>query len=232
MSAPPADGTAAKPPLGTVASGEPALEGARPASKTGSRAPRLSAAWLLAAAFFWLARPGAYSLAAGGAVVLAGLVLRAWAAGVLEKDWQLTVSGPYAFTRNPLYLGSFVVGVGAAVAGGVPWFALLFVAFFGFAYGRTMAAESRDLEARFGERHAQYRNAVPLFLPRCRPYRHPARSMIAPDLAEGREPAGTSGRAATSFSLRRYARNKEYEAALGAAAGFGVLAAKAVGWWG
>lgn len=167
---------------------------------------------------------------AGGAVVLAGLALRAWAAGVLEKDWQLTVSGPYAFTRNPLYLGSFVVGVGAAVAGGVPWFALLFVAFFGLAYGRTMAAESRGLEARFGERHAQYRNAVPLFLPRCRPYRHPA--SIALDLAEGREPVRASGPAATSFSLRRYARNKEYEAALGALAGFGMLAAKAAGWWG
>ena len=186
----------------------------------------------MAAAFFWLARPGASSLLVGGAVVLAGLAVRAWAAGVLEKDWQLTVSGPYAFTRSPLYLGSFVVGVGAAVAGGVPWFALLFVAFFGLAYGRTMTAESRHLEARFGERHAQYRNAVPLFLPRFRPYRHPAPTTIAPDLAEGREPARASGPAATSFSFRRYARNKEYEAALGAAAGFGVLAAKAAGLWG
>lgn len=176
----------------------------------------------MAVAFFWLARPTPSSLLVGGVVVSAGLAVRAWAAGVLEKDWRLTVTGPYAFTRNPLYLGSFVIGVGTAAAGGVPWFALLFAAFFGLAYGPTMTAESRALETRFGERYAQYRNAVPLFRPRARPYRPPAPTPDAP----------LPVRATTSFSLRRYARNKEYEAALGAVAGFALLAAKAAGWWG
>lgn len=174
----------------------------------------------MAAAFFWLARPTPSSLLAGATVVGAGLAVRAWAAGVLEKDWRLTVSGPYAFTRNPLYLGSFVIGVGTAAAGDVPWFALLFAAFFGLAYGGTMTAESRALEARYGERYAQYRDAVPLLRPRFRPYRPTNLQREAPTPAS------------TSFSLRRYARNKEYEAVLGAVAGFGVLAAKAAGWWG
>lgn len=171
-------------------------------------------AWLLAACFFWLARPGPTSLLVGGALVLKGLGIRAWAAGVLEKDRKLAVSGPYAFTRNPLYFGSFVVGVGAAAAGGVLWFVPLVAAFFAWVYGETMKQEASDMEARFGDDYAHYRHAVPLFVPRPVPYR------------------GRSDSDSTSFSMGRYVRNKEYEAAMGAAAGFAALASKAAGWWG
>ncbi len=172
---------------------------------------RLWGAWVLALVYFWLARPDAASLWTGGAVILVGLALRGWAAGVLEKDRELAVSGPYAFTRNPLYLGSFVIGVGAAFAGGRIWIGAVFLAFFGLAYRGPMARESRRLEERFGDGYRRYRDAVPAFLPRLTPFRPRTETTPAP----------------TRFSLARYLRNREWEAALGGAAAMVLLALRA-----
>ena len=174
---------------------------------------RLWGAWVLAIVYFWLARPDTASMWMGGAIILSGLVIRGWAAGVLEKDRELAVSGPYAFTRNPLYLGSFVIGAGAAVAGGRLWIGLLFLAFFIWAYRGPMAREGRRLEEHFGDAYRRYRNAVPAFLPRVTRYRPPAETVPVP----------------TRFSLARYGRNREWEAALGGAAAMGLLAVKAAG---
>ncbi len=171
-------------------------------------------AWVLALGYFWLARPDEISLWTGGAVVLAGLVIRGWAAGVLEKNRELAVSGPYAFTRNPLYLGSFVIGTGAVVAGGRPWIGAVFLVFFVLAYRAKMEREEGGLETRFGEGYSDYRSAVPAFLPRLTPYR----------------PTGKSGRGATRFSLARYVDNREWEAALGAVAAMTFLVFRAMGW--
>ena len=168
---------------------------------------------MLALVYFWLARPDAVSLWTGGVVILAGLLVRGWAAGVLEKDRELAVSGPYAFTRNPLYLGSFVIGVGAAVAGGRIWIGVVFLAFFIWAYRGPMAREGARLEERFGEAYRRYRGAVPAFLPRLTPYRPTAAPTAVP----------------TRFSLARYVRNREWEAALGGVAAMGLLALKAAG---
>lgn len=169
-------------------------------------------AWVLAIGYFWVARPDVASLWTGGAVILAGLLVRGWAAGVLEKDRKLAVSGPYAFTRNPLYLGSFVIGVGATVAGGRIWIGLVFLAFFIWTYRGTMAREDGRLEERFGEDYRRYRSSVPVFMPRLTPYR----------------PPGTTP-APMRFSLGRYVHNREWEAALGGAAAMVLLALKAAG---
>lgn len=150
-------------------------------------------------------------------MVLLGLVIRAWAAGTLEKDRELAVSGPYAFTRHPLYVGSFVIGLGAVIAGARPWFGLLFLAFFGVMYRGAMVREDDRLGKRFGAAHRRYREAVPMFLPRGTRY--------------GAHPEPQPGSAARSFSMARYFRNREYEALLGAAAAFGLLALKAAGWF-
>ena len=178
------------------------------------RGARLWGAWVLALGYFWLARPDEISLWAGGAVVLGGLVIRGWAAGVVDKDRALAVSGPYAFTRNPLYLGSFVIGVGAVVAGGRLWIGAVFLAFYVWAYGEKMTRETGVLEARFGEDYRDYRRSVPAFLPRLTPYRVP----------------GRPGHGATRFSLARYLHNREWEAILGAVAAMGFLVLKAAGW--
>jgi protein-S-isoprenylcysteine O-methyltransferase Ste14 len=168
---------------------------------------RLRAVWLLVLPFLWLARPTPALLLAGVALAGAGLALRAWAAGVIHKDRELTTSGPYAFTRNPLYLGSLLLGLGTVVAGGEWIFVVVFLAFFVFVYGRTMKKEERVLEEAFRERYRHYAGAVPLLLPRLAPYR-------APDAPASR------------FSVSRYRRNREWEALLGALAGFAFLLAK------
>ena len=193
---------------------ESARTGEFPLLRLRRRGFRFWGAQLLAVGFFWLARPSGASLLAGGTLILAGLAIRGWAAGILEKDRELTVSGPYAFSRNPLYLGSFLIGVGAVVAGRRVWVGPVFLVFFVWAYAGKMARERDALETRFGQAYRDYRHAVPLFLPRLTPYR------------ASRE----TGRGATRFSVARYIRNREWEAALGAVAATGFLAFKAMGW--
>jgi protein-S-isoprenylcysteine O-methyltransferase Ste14 len=169
---------------------------------------RLRAVWLLVVPFLWFARPTPGLLLMGGMLAATGLSLRAWAAGVIHKDAELTTSGPYAYTRNPLYLGSLLLGLGTVIAGGRWIFALVFLAFFAGVYGPTMRREEAFLERRFGDRYRHYAGRVPLLAPRLSRYR--------PDGAEREE----------GFSPARYLRNREWEALLGAAAGFAFLSAK------
>jgi protein-S-isoprenylcysteine O-methyltransferase Ste14 len=168
---------------------------------------RLRAVWLLVLPFLWLSRPTPSLLLVGLVLATAGLALRAWAAGVIHKDRELTTTGPYAFTRNPLYLGSLFLGLGTVVAGGDWIFVGVFLAFFAFVYGRTMKHEEESLEEAFQERYRHYAREVPLLVPRLAPYR-------------------AQGAAGASFSLARYRGNREWEALLGAVAGFTFLTVK------
>ncbi|MGA3043576.1 MAG: methyltransferase, partial [Bryobacteraceae bacterium] len=77
---------------------------------------RVPCGFVLVAAFAWFSRPDARSLAYGLPVSLLGLALRAWAAGHLTKNQKLSASGPYRYTRNPLYLGTLLVAAGLALA--------------------------------------------------------------------------------------------------------------------
>src|SRR5436305_12429360 len=79
---------------------------------------RVRLGFACAALFLFFARPNSLSLAIGGAVAVPGLVLRAWASGHLRKNETLATTGPYAYTRNPLYLGSFLMGLGFTIAAG------------------------------------------------------------------------------------------------------------------
>src|ERR1044072_2657620 len=83
---------------------------------------RVPLGFLCGAAFIFFARPTPKAFAIGASVSLLGLALRAWAAGHIRKNAQLATSGPYAFTRNPLYLDCFgQVGPGPAVCRAVSW---------------------------------------------------------------------------------------------------------------
>ena len=172
---------------------------------------RLKAVWLLVLPFLVFASPTWTLLHVGAVIAALGLAIRGWAAGTIHKDKQLTTSGPYAFTRNPLYLGSFFIGLGVTVAGGHWIWPAIFVVFFLGVYSRTMAREVARLTELHGERYRAYARAVPAFLPRLTPYR--------PE--EGHEAAG--------FRPAQYRRNREWEALLGGVATFAFLAAKA--WW-
>ncbi|RMH13872.1 MAG: isoprenylcysteine carboxylmethyltransferase family protein [Gemmatimonadetes bacterium] len=180
-----------------------------------ARRVRLRGGALLALLFLYAADPSPLWLAIGAVPAALGLLLRGWAAGVIHKDRVLSTTGPYAFTRNPLYLGSFLLGSGVVAAGGRPLFLLVFALFFGFVYRATIRREARELEVRFGDPYRAWAEAVPAFLPRLTPYRARASS-------DDDEPA--------AFSWSRYRRNREWEALLGTLVGFAVLGAK--WWWG
>jgi len=176
--------------------------------KLSDRKVRLGVAWLLVLPFLWFARPTAATLLVGGGLAVLGALIRAWAAGHIRKDSTLTVAGPYAHVRNPLYVGSFLMGLGVTIAGGVPFFVAVFLAFYLLVYTRTAMVEAKFLEERYGDAYRSYAAAVPLFVPRPSPWR----------------PPGTSG--ASGFSLERYRQNREWEAGLGVMAGFLFLALK------
>ena len=104
-----------------------------------------------------LARPTAGLLALGAVLAAFGVAVRGWAAGCIRKERELTTAGPYAHTRNPLYLGSLLIGLGVTVAGGRWEFLALFGLLFVWVYGRTIRAEAHHLEQVFGERYAAMR---------------------------------------------------------------------------
>ncbi len=177
------------------------------------RSLRLKAVWLFIIPFYVLAAPSADLLWWGAGASAAGLSLRAWAAGFIRKNHELATTGPYAHTRNPLYLGSFMLGAGVTVAGGQWVFGVAFLAFFLLIYRAIVLREVTTLEARFGESYRAYAAHVPAVLPRLTRYR-------------GEGPDSPRG----GFSRARYLRNREWEAALGAVAAFGLLALKLMLW--
>lgn len=165
---------------------------------------RVPMGFLLVAAFAWFARPVPRSLAEGIPVSLAGLALRAWAAGHLAKNRQLATGGPYAYIRNPLYAGTLLVALGLAIAARSIWLAALFAAAFLLVYLPVVMLEEQHLTALFPE-YAAYAAAVPSLIP-CR------------------RPRSGSSR----FSLKLYWKNREYQALLGFAAGLAWLIYRAV----
>jgi protein-S-isoprenylcysteine O-methyltransferase Ste14 len=147
----------------------------------------------LGIAYLVFAQPTLPLLLAGILVALAGLALRGFAAGYLEKGKGLAVAGPYARTRNPLYLGSFLIGLGLSVASARWALGAAFVAYFLAIYWPVMNREAKALRQKHGEAFDIYAHAVPLFLPQW-----------------GRSPARED-----KFLWSRYRSNREYEATLG-----------------
>ncbi|MCR9097359.1 MAG: hypothetical protein NXI30_24335 [bacterium] len=119
--------------------------------------------------------PNRAALLAALPPILFGLAVRGWGAGHLVKNDVLTTTGPYAHLRHPLYLGTLLIGTGFAIAvGGLVSLAVLAVLWPWFAFHyfpRKERAESGRLEARYGERFARYRAAVPALWPALRPWR-------------------------------------------------------------
>lgn len=116
-----------------------------------------------------LSRPRPWSLAAGLVLALVGEALRLWASGHIEKTRALATGGPYAHTRNPLYLGSTLMAAGIATAAASPWAALAAAAYLLAFYPAVIREESAFLASRFGAEYADWAAAVPAFFPRARP---------------------------------------------------------------
>lgn len=166
---------------------------------------RIPLGFLFALVFLVFAKPTMLWLAVGGGVALVGLATRAWASGHIRKARALAVTGPYAYTRNPLYVGSFILGVGFTIASGVWWLAIVFIALFIGIYLPVMHVETEDIRRIFGEDFDEYERNVPVFVPRFTPWKK------------------TGGK----FDFGLYLQYREYRAAIGTIIAVGVLAAKA-----
>ena len=160
---------------------------------------RVVGGFIMVAAFIWFSAPTAASLAAGLPIALAGIALRAWAAGHLEKNTNLATSGPYAYVRNPLYVGTLTTAAGFAVASRRWELALLFAVVFIAVYLPVIELEEQHLRTLFPS-FAGYAARVPMLVPRLTPAASPGR-----------------------FRWAVYIRNEEYQAGLGFVAGVAVL---------
>jgi protein-S-isoprenylcysteine O-methyltransferase Ste14 len=165
--------------------------------------------FVFAAAYFWFARPSWTSLGAGFAVAAVGVLVRALASGYIRKNAALATTGPYAFTRNPLYLGSIIIAVGFIVAARNFWIGVAALAMFAFIYLPVIMAEEKYLRSTFPG-YDRYASEVPRFLPRLTPYRAGA------EVDDG----------SSQFSSALYLRHREYNAALGSILMLGALLLK------
>jgi protein-S-isoprenylcysteine O-methyltransferase Ste14 len=165
-----------------------------------ARRARVPLGFVVAAVFLIFARPTWKTLAWGLVLVIPGLWLRGYAAGYVKKNAELTRSGPYAYTRNPLYLGSMSIAAGFAVAAGRWWLVVLLVAMFLAIYLPTILSEEAFLRGAFPQ-FEEYAQRVPRLLPRLTPARFA-------------DTDGGIGR----FSPERYRHHREYNASIGAAA--------------
>jgi len=163
---------------------------------------RVATGFVLVAAFAWFSQPSISSLVWGLPISALGLLLRAWATGHLEKNIRLAESGPYAYVRNPLYLGTALVAAGLVVASRRWLLAVLFAAVFLLIYLPVIELEEQHLRHLFPDFDA-YAQRVPALWP---------------------APRGAHRDGHFRWAL--YVRNREYQALLGWLAGLALLVAK------
>jgi protein-S-isoprenylcysteine O-methyltransferase Ste14 len=168
-----------------------------------ARRVRVPMGFLFAAFYIWRAQPRWTSIIGGTLIASIGLAIRALAAGHVKKNRELTMTGPYAYVRNPLYLGSIVIALGFAVAARDIWIYLVLVLFFCAVYVPVIRGEQNYLRAHFAG-FDDYTRRVPSLLPR---------TLWFKGVAQG-------------FSRDLYLRHREYNALLGATAMVMVLVAK------
>lgn len=130
---------------------------------------RVPAGWVLGVLLVLLARPSPLSLGLGLPLVLAGEAARLWASGHIEKTKCLATGGPYAHSRNPLYVGSLAMAFGVAVACASHWVVLAVALYFVAFYPSVMREEAEFLAKKFPGEYAAWAAAVPLFWPRLVP---------------------------------------------------------------
>ena len=164
-----------------------------------ARRVRVPLGFAFAVLYLWLAKPTVESILIGAALVIPGLAIRALASGHLQKNEQLATGGPYAYTRNPLYLGSLILSVGFALAARSWWIVAGIVFLFFTIYLPVIRAEEVFLRGRFPQ-FDEYAREVPSLLPR----------------------ASRFGKRSGEFSWDLYWKHREYNAALGAV---GIMAA-------
>jgi protein-S-isoprenylcysteine O-methyltransferase Ste14 len=165
----------------------------------------------------WRQAPRPAAVAWSAALVVPGLLLRGYAAGTVKKNRELATTGPYAYTRNPLYLGSMLIAAGFALAL-LSWAVALVLAL-GFLaiYVPVIASEERFLRAAFPE-FDEYCRKVPRLLPRLTPaYRRPFDEDLSPASPARQRTQALESANGGGFSFALYVKHREYNALVGAA---------------
>jgi protein-S-isoprenylcysteine O-methyltransferase Ste14 len=152
-----------------------------------------------------LAKPKLWSILAGVGLTIIGLLIRTWASGHLEKEKKLTTSGPYRYTRNPLYFGNLLIGLGVAIGSQSWWILGCVFVVFGIFYTAIIQAEKQKMGELFPVEYAEYKKLVPLFFP----------SYFS-----------TLPRQNVRFSRTLYKNNREFRAIIGSAIFWLLLTAK------
>ncbi|GGG96138.1 methyltransferase family protein [Silvibacterium dinghuense] len=153
--------------------------------------------------FLWMARPTLPFLALSLILVVPGVALRAYASGYVKKNAELTTTGPYGYTRNPLYLGSMMIAFGFALAARSVWIALALAALFAIIYIPVIQGEEQFLRGAFPG-FDDYCRRVPRLFPRLT---SASKESAAPGL----------------FSPALYKKHREYNALIGALAIYAAL---------
>lgn len=177
-----------------------------------ARRIRVPMGFVVALFFLLTAHPSVHSLLWSLLGTVPGLALRAYASGYVTKNEELTTTGPYAYTRNPLYLGSMLLAFGFAVAAHSWWTALALALLFALIYWPTIRSEEEFLRGRFGE-YEEYSRRVPRLLPRWTPAKPPLTTEV------------TGG-----FSGALYSKHREYNALLGSLGIYAVLLLRLFVW--
>jgi len=154
-----------------------------------------------------LSRPTLFSLLVGMGICSLGLLLRTWASGHIRKEKELTCSGPYRFTRNPLYLANLIIGISVVAASNTWWLVGIFVVYFLLFYSVILIREREKMKALFPGEYEEYRKKVPFFFP-----------------LFGR----TCPSNGNKFRMEIYKKNKEYRAVLGGIAFWLILTVKMI----
>jgi protein-S-isoprenylcysteine O-methyltransferase Ste14 len=173
-----------------------------------SRRIRVPLGFLSVIFYLRFGHPMWHSLLLSLVLVVPGVLLRSYASGHVTKNVQLTTTGPYAYTRNPLYFGSILIASGFAVAARSVWIALAFLVLFLIIYWPVIVDEEEYLRAQFPEYNA-YAASVPRLIPRF-----------------GRSLAAREGK----FSFQLYRKHREYNSILGALCMYLVLVARIFLW--
>ncbi len=126
---------------------------------------RIALSFAGAAVFLYFAIPSSTSVMAGIPFIVLGEIMRTWASGYIKKNEVLSQTGPYAITRNPLYVGNFLIGTGFSIMTGRILLFLSFLAAFIYIYKVTIQSEEKFLSAKFGETFSRYKERVPVFFP-------------------------------------------------------------------
>lgn len=171
-----------------------------------ARRIRVPLGFAFAVFFFWRAHPTLAFLALGLLMVVPGLLLRGYASGYVKKNAELTTTGPYAHTRNPLYLGSMLIAFGFALAARSLWIAVVLAVLFALIYIPVIQAEEEYLRSVFPGFDA-YAARVPRLLPR---------------IIAARDERALPG----AFSSALYRKHREYNALIGALSMYAALILK------